>query len=409
MLEVRNPASKPEKIMLKRVIIALLAIGTLFSAGCTREWEVTPVNQDNRTLLVYLAGDNDLSNEVADKTRALLDGWNPMMGELLVFTDTHGGTPVLMRAVDRDGQTTTDTPRTYSETNSASPQLLREVISDTRRLAPATSYGLILFSHATGWLPAGAFENPLAWRAKATSTPVTTDFLPLFDENPLAWLPAATRSLFKDGTREMELMDFVDAIPDGMFDFMVFDMCFMAGVEVAYALREKTPLMVATATEILSPGFTPIYSSHLSLLYKPEADLSAFADAFFNYFDALEGVYRSAIVSVIRTAETEPLVRLMKDISPNLTPAEIDNIQHFDRKGKPRLFFDLGDYLHAAAKTDEQHRQVDDALAHAVVFKKQTSRLINLDILKHGGLSVYIPQEGLSELNEAYMNMVSGW
>lgn len=385
MLEVRNPASKPEKIMLKRVIIALLAIGTLFPAGCTREWEVTPVNQDNRTLLVYLAGDNDLSNEVADKTRALLDGWNPAMGELLVFTDTHGGTPVLTRTVARDGQTTTDTPQVYSETNSASPQLLREVISDTRRLAPATSYGLILFSHATGWLPAGAFENPLAWR------------------------PAATRSLFKDGTREMELSDFVAAIPDGMFDFMVFDMCFMAGVEVAYSLREKTPLIVATATEILSPGFTPIYSSHLSLLYKPEADLSAFADAFFNYFDALEGVYRSATVSVIRTGETGQLVRLMKDISPNLTPAEIDNIQHFDRKGKPRLFFDLGDYLHAAAKTDEQHRQVDDALAHAVVFKKQTSRLINLDILKHSGLSVYIPQEGLSELNQAYMNMVGGW
>ncbi len=353
-------------------------LGILFVAGCTREWEITPTNQDKRTLLVYLAGDNDLSNEVADKTRALLDGWNPALGQLLVFTDTHGGTPVLTRAVARDGQTMTDTPRVYSETNSASPRLLREVINDTRRLAPATSYGMILFSHATGWLPAGAFENPLAWR------------------------PKATRSLFKDGTREMELMDFVDAIPDGMFDFMVFDMCFMAGVEVAYALRGKTPLMVATATEILSPGFTPIYSSHLSLLYKSKADLTAFADAFFNYFDALEGVYRSAAVSVIRTAETEPLVRLIKDISPKLTPTEIENIQHFDRKGKPRLFFDLGDYLHATAKTDEQHRQVDDALARAVVFKKQTSRLINLDILKHSGLSIYIPQEGLSELNEAY-------
>ena len=385
MVNVRNHTPEPEKIMLKRVIIALLVIGTLFPAGCTREWEVTPTNRDKRTLLVYLAGDNDLSNEVADKNRALLDGWNPALGQLLVFTDTHGGTPVLMRAVADNGKVMTDTLMVYSETNSASPRLLREVINDTRRLAPATSYGMILFSHATGWLPAGAFDNPLAWR------------------------PAATRSLFKDGTREMELMDFVDAIPDGMFDFMVFDMCFMAGVEVAYALRGKTPLMVASVPEILSPGFTPIYRAHLSALYNPEADLSAFADAFFNYFDALEGVYRSAAVSVIRTAETEPLVRLMKDISPNLTPAEIDSIQHFDRKGKPRLFFDLGDYLHAAAKTDEQHRQVDDALARAVVFKKHTSRLINLDILKHSGLSVYIPREELSELNQAYMDMVGGW
>ncbi|MDI9604875.1 MAG: clostripain-related cysteine peptidase [Bacteroidota bacterium] len=388
--------------MSKPIINLLFVISILLTASCTHEWEIESSNLEKRTLLVYLAGDNDLSIEVAGKTNALLEGWKPGLGDLLVFVDTYGEKPVLTRAVARDGQTTADTLRIYSETNSASPQLLREVISDTRRLAPATSYGLILFSHATGWLPAGAFENPHEWRAKATSTPVTTDFLPLFDENPLAWRPAATRSLFKDGTREMELVDFVAAIPDGMFDFMVFDMCFMAGVEVAYALRRKTPLMVATATEILSPGFTPIYSSHLSLLYKPEADLSAFAEAFFNYFNALDGVYRSATVSVIRTAETEPLVRLMKDISPNLTPTEIENIQYFDRKGKPHLFFDLGDYLHAAAKIEEQHRQVNNALARAVIFKKQTSRLINLDILKHSGLSVYIPQEGLKELNEAY-------
>lgn len=364
--------------MLKKNINLLLLIGILLAVCCTHEREVAPNNTGKRTLLVYLAGDNDLSSEVSEKKRSLLDGWSPNLGQLLVFSDTYSGTPVLTQAARHNGKSVWDTLRVYSETNSASPQLLRDVIGDTRQFAPAASYGMILFSHATGWLPQGAFNNPLAWH------------------------PQATRSLLKDGTREMELSDFKDAVPDGMFDFMVFDMCFMAGVEVAYALRGKTPFMVASATEILSPGFTPVYSTHLSSLYRSEADLKTFAGAFFDYFDAQEGQYRSATVSVIRTAETETLVQLIKELSPDLTQTEIDGIQHFDRKGKPHLFFDLGDFLHAAAKTDSRHHQIDDALGRAVVFKNQTSRLISIGILKHSGLSVYIPQEGLDKLNEAY-------
>ena len=46
--------------------------------------------------------------------------------------------------------------------------------------------------------------------------------------------------------------------------------------------------------------------------------------------------------------------------------------------------------------------QMDDLLAKAVVFKRNTPKLIEIFIARHSGLSVYIPQESLPRLNEAY-------
>lgn len=253
-------------------------------AACTHEWEVTPPVPPARTILVYLAADNNLSHEASEKQTALLAGWQPSLGNLILFVDTYQGKPTLMRAAMRGKIAVADTVKTYANDNSASAALLSEVIADTRRLAPASSYGFIAFSHATGWLPSGAFANPTGWKPPARSL---------------------SRSVFLDGRREMELADFATAIPDGAFDFIAFDMCFMAGVEVAYALRNKTKHMVASAAEVLSPGFFPIYPEHLAKLYAPTPDLTGFATAFFAYFDAQQGLYRSATISVIDTKALE--------------------------------------------------------------------------------------------------------
>src|SRR5690554_380637 len=114
-----------------------------------------------RTLLVYLAGDNNLSHEVNDMHEALLEGWNPKtMGSLVIFADSKGGKPMLIKLEEYKDGVVSDTLRRYANENSASPELLRQVIDDTQILAPGESYGMVLFSHATGWLPEKAFRNP---------------------------------------------------------------------------------------------------------------------------------------------------------------------------------------------------------------------------------------------------------
>jgi hypothetical protein len=67
----------------------------------------------------------------------------------------------------------------------------------------------------------------------------------------------------------MELADFANAIPYKL-DFIIFDACFMGSVEVCYELKDKAEYIVASPTEILSPGF--VYSSMMQHLFKPKAD-----------------------------------------------------------------------------------------------------------------------------------------
>ena len=366
---------------MKKIYLFLLILFTIIS--CSKEIDI-PLPK-GRTILVYLAGDNNLSPEVKEMHTAFMEGWNPKTnGSLVIFADRKNSSPVLIKIEQRNNIIIADTLRRYTMDNAASPELLKQVIADTRELVPGESYGMILFSHATGWLPAKAFLNPAEWGAG-------------FDDSP----KIVPRSIFDDRGIEMELADFAAAIPDGMFEFMAFDMCFMSSVETAYSLRNKTQYIVAAAPEILSPGFTPIYATSLDLLYKQQADLKGFAQAFYDYFNGLQGQYQSAAISVVKTDGMESLAVLTREINPQLNQEQIDKVQYYDRQGKPHVFFDYGDYLRQVA-TPTQANRLDDLLSKTVIFKRNTPKLININIVKHSGLSVYIPQDALPRLNKAH-------
>ena len=368
------------------VALFLFLLATFFS--CSKDPKVEPiVVPKERTILVYVALDNNLYDEMAGVHASLMEGYKNLdnEGSLLLFADSRGDkNPQLIKIEKRKGVVVSDTLLAYQNENSASPELLRRVIADTKLIAPAKSYGLMLFSHATGWLPAKAFEDPAGWGAAAANNQSPT-----------------LHSIFEDSGREMEFADFVEAIPDGMFDFIASEMCFMSSVETAYALRNKTKYILASAPEVLSPGFEPIYKTSLDLLYEPTPDLEGFAQAFFDYFNGLSGQYKSAAISVVKTSEMEGLAAFTRQIDPNLTQEQIDKVQIYDRNGRPNVFFDFRDYI-AQVATDAQMTELDGLLDKAVVFKRSTPKLININIPKHSGLSVYIPQDGLPRLNEAY-------
>ena len=346
-----------------------------------------PLLPKGRTILAYVALDNNLSGEMSAMQASLIEGWGKVEaeGSLLLFADTKGADkPVLIKLERQKGEVVSDTLRRYENDNSASPELLRQVIADTKLIAPGDSYGMLLFSHATGWLPAKAFGNPVRWGAGRSVSPIPSP-----------------HSIFEDNGREMEFSDFVEAIPDGMFEFIASEMCFMSSVETAYALRNKTEYLLAAAPEVLSPGFEPIYKNSLHFLYKAKPDLEGFGQAFFDHFNGLQGAYQSAAISLVKISEMAKLAALTRDIDLEITQDQIDKVQIYDRKGKPNVFFDFRDYI-AQVATPQQMEQMDEQLAKVVIFKRSTPKLINIYIPRHSGLSVYIPQESLPKLNEAY-------
>lgn len=382
-------------------IWAILALA-LFCCSCIKEeYEGPDPNLPTRTILVYLGGDNNLSDETARKVEALRQGWTWTGNKCLVYVDSRDGARLLRL---RGGCQTTPTPyvetvREYGAENSASAGTFARVLHEVAAEYPADSYGLVFFSHASGWLPAGTLQKPTA----------------------------GVRSVGVDdgggGRAEMDIADFAAAIPGGMFDFIVFEACLAAGVEVAYELRGKSDYMLASSAEIISPGFSPLYPSALRLLCDTAVDTRSALEAFGQaYMDHVTGSYtgarRSATLSLIDMREISLLAVRMQAALRNHSAGAYDlsRLQYFDRPGSygdsPALprFFDLDEWAGTFA-APEDYVAFRAQLARTVVWKAATETFMagynGFTIRCHSGLTTYIEQDAFPELNEAYRR--SAW
>lgn len=191
----------------------------------------------------------------------------------------------------------------------ADPLFFTNFLIEIQDLYPARQYGLILFSHSSGWMPQNTLTEPRK----------------------------SSRSILNDNGDEMEMIDFAKSIPPKMFEFIIFESCFMSGIEVAYELRNKTNYIVASSTEIISPGFTSIYPNSLQHIWKNTPDLISFAKDYFYYYNSLEGLFRSATISVIDTRQLEALASYINAINTN-EETPLNNLQHFDRIYKKTIF-----------------------------------------------------------------------
>lgn len=364
-----------------RALLCFLVCVLLVSCDKTDEQPAKSVVA--RTLLVYLGGDNNLSDENRHKVEALREAWNQPAGRLLVYSDERSRQPCLLElSINGEGKSMVDTVGVYEENNSADPQVLAGVLETMRRDYAAPSYGLIVFSHASGWLPEGTLLNP--WKQ-----------------------PVQRKSIIIDGQREMDLKDFTAVIPDGLFDFIIFETCFMAGIEVVYELRRKADYIVASAAEMLSPGLTPLYGDIIPMLMESKPNLKGMAQRYFEYYDAQTGDSRSATISVVSTDGLEALASAAGTTLDPLMTGEVKTIQHFDRYIY-RLFFDFGDaYSRVLGK--EAFDALQEQLERCIVYKAATPSFIpgqrGFDIKLFSGLTVYIEQDGFPLLNEQYREL----
>lgn len=362
----------------------LLILSLFLLSACEKDEPVPDVHVSERTVLVWLAGDNNLYSEVPHKLSALAEGFRNTVPEdcrLLVYADRRGSYPQLIEILPDGNQSVLET---YPAQNSASPETLSRFLNYMMETAPARHYGLILFSHATGWLPQGALENPS------------------LEEKPLS------RTVFDDNGEQMTLAELADAIPaDVKFDYIVFENCFMGGAEVAYALRDNAARLLVSSAEILSPGFEGIYSSSLCRLLAPIPDLSGFAADYYNYRNAKSGNHRSATVSVINTSAMPQLASLVSEIICEASPLDeekMKTMQRFNRHDYT-LFFDLEEYLCELAP--DRANEIHTAISEAVEYAAATTDFMptydhGFNIARHCGLTVYIPQSRFPALNTAY-------
>lgn len=359
-----------------RLILILCPVILLLSCDKEDDKHTMPTTVKH-VILAYLGGDNNLSSETYQKIEAMRQGWKGGADKkLLIYTDPADATPSLIEIVSENGQNIKRTISNYEEQNSASKETLSRIIGEAISLYPSPSYGLIVFSHASGWLPQGTLTNP--------------------------------RSIIMDKKQEMELVDFAQAIPDRMFDYIIFEACFMSGIEVAFELKDKAEYILASSAEILSPGFTYIYPNSINSLSGSLEGLKSFGNDAFAWFDNKTGYMKSATFSIIKTSELDTLANWIADNCEPNKPVDIRSIQYFDRYSY-HLFFDFEDYYSSLLDTGVQKKQLSGLLSNSVVWKTATSAFMydynGFNLKKHSGLTTYIPQTQYSYLNTEYKKL----
>lgn len=370
-----------------RVLLFVFLFITFVITGCSDD-DKPPIITPNKTILVYMAGENSLSHFTGRNLEAIIAGANGTKIEecnLLIYSDARNSLPKLYK-IEKNHLGVADSVliKTYEEQNSADKAIMREVISDVFQKYPAPEKGLFLWSHGTAWLPS--------------------------DLNNYTGL----RSFGQDGTNHMELTELREALPDGI-DYIIFDACYMASVEVVYELKDKANYIMGSSTEIMAEGFPyvliiPELLSENSL----ENRLINTATAFYNHYNAQSGDSQTGNISLIRTSGLDKLAADCRNIfvgryteeqmiDPSKYGLDIQSLEYLTSPFTYSFLYDFKAYL-AALGTDVETKAV-------VVYEETTPTSFfaipyrSMPINTYSGLSIYIPQKRNPKMNEWYKQL----
>ena len=307
------------KLMKKIKILSLFVCLIALLAACEDE-DITP-SYGARTVLVYIAGNNSLGQSDFDSkdVSEMIEGMKGTEGttnNLLVYFAGY---------------------------------------KKTAKLIPATSYGIVFWSHGDGWLH---YQNPSTrWWGQDTS----------------------------DGDYRMNISDLHEALSVAPhFDFMLFDACYMQSVEVIYQLRDRTDYFIGSPTEIPGPGAP--YEAVVPALFsqdKPEINIAesyytVYAEKYNNGIGISNENWTGGVsVSVVKSSELPALATATKGVLQ--TAASMQQRANIDITGilcydplRSKNYHDLMGLM----KKIQENQQAFDNYAHAyqnaVVWKNTT-------------------------------------
>jgi hypothetical protein len=353
-------------------ILSSLCISGLFLSGCHKKDEGPPLK--TRTVIVYMVGDNTLNPYIDTDINEMERGWKDSFdGDLIVYVDQKRVAPYVLKiSADRTSAVVSEEVMKYSEQNSSSVEVMDKALADIKSMYPAKSYGLILWSHASGWLPASL---------------------------------NTTRVFGDDNGEYMEITELAEL--SGKYDFFIFDACDMMGVEVAYELQHNADYIVGSVTEVMGSGFP--YNDIMEYLFEENADLIAVCEKFMELYRSYSDVeMQTAALSIVKTGNLDDIASTSKSLIQkyrnDIANLDVSQIQKYDSE-KTTLFFDFLDFMENIAGNDPELQTLRNQLSSAVIFEDHTPSILYIFEIKNScGLSCYIPGQN-SSLDYSYKNM----
>lgn len=390
---------------MKKWLYTLLVI---VLAACSNEIpEQQPAKRSGRTVFAYLISNNKagsldtyLRDNVIDMYTAL--GNMKESCTLLVFyrpytDDTPLGKPTLMsfyadgrgninnQAVLTGQELTFDAVCSIAEKKeytmnsqiATDPAVMKKVFTDMQTVAPSDSYGLILGSHATGWMKGNSVQS---------------------------------KAFGDDGGYNIDIPDLANVLKKSFsekLDFVLFDACMMGNAEVGYELKDVTSHCIASVMETPVYGFP--YDQILPYLYTENIDYPAVCHEFmsFNKTNNLWGT-----CAVMDCSQMENLASAVKaklsEWKDALSSVSMRNVQQYGVNSYKYFSYDVLDFFRELGRksgvvktTDlnEAIASVQSALNQAVIAKDCLSGVdYDFDGLvivgtRFCGIGMYIPKE----------------
>ena len=361
-----------------------------------------------RTVLIYMCAQNSLGANryhrsdsleimqgrqyIAPNDRLLLyvdDANYPRLMEISASSEA----PVLLRQWNK-------------EVNSADPQTLRDVATWVRQHCSAQEYGLVLWSHADGWLPA---TN----KAYAPSSSTYAPFSFGIDVGQGGSMYGDRDYQGKPGP-QMDITDMAQAIAEsGMhLRYILFDACLMQNVESSYALRHVTDYVVA------SPIAISAYGGNYTSLVKSGLFSERVEDIVTTYYaDIIDPEQRNTyddygiVISSVRTAGLDSLAHTIAELLPLSTLATsgeempaFDDVQHYHSYTSTYYYRPYQHDLRCTMQrilSAENMQRLDEVLAQVITCKRATNRFwvgprnwnfLAVDTTNYCGVAAFLPQ-----------------
>ena len=359
---------------------------------------------------------------------------------LLMYIDDHKN-PRLYQV-----DATSDSPKLVRQWNeevcSASPETLQQVLTWTAQKFPADEYGLVMWSHADGWIPA---QNP-----SVDSSEVFVQISKQALSAPYSWGidVGASGSMSTDKGadgklgEQMDIDNMAQAIEQSgvHLKYIFFDACMMQTLEVGYVLRHATDYVIASPIAITAYGANYTHQLQCGLFSADVTDIvkTYHADIIDPYQANLYS--DSGIVfAVVKTSALEQLAQAT-NMALQLSDINADNIP--DLEGAQHYHTYTSHYYYRPHQYDArmamQHvltpqafALYDEALRQAVVAQVATARFwagpsyygyMDVDTVNYCGVSAFIPQEiytqnagrcPYGDLNQAFLktewSKAAGW
>lgn len=351
------------------------------------------VTSIGRTVMVYMVAENSLNRNITADIKEMLTGMNNNIlhttDRLVIYLDD-----VLLPRIYVLDQTTKATSlselnpvMTYDEdVNSSSATQLVAFIDYTKTHYPADSYGLVMWSHATGWLPS------------TYSGDKTSD------------APSRRKSFGVDNGRnandnighQMNIDDMAAALEGEDFDFMFFDASLMQNIEVAYELRHATKYLIASPAEIPSPGAN--YETLVKAMFRKDDYVNKIMEAY--YREYLEGPY-GVVISAVNTSALDDFAAYMQPIvhahQSEMLALNTSSLQNYlwyggwttgypdflDMQGIMHEVLSEGEYANWKVEADKVFSCMHTAKWYSAYPRKR----IDIDDAQCCGVSMFIPFE----------------